>query len=90
MFKLMVLSVMVFAADPAKYQVGVKGMVCSFCAQGIEKKLKALDSIDKVNVDLDAKKVSVEAKAGKKIDAEAVNKIIKDAGYEVVTPEKGT
>ena len=37
----------------------VKGMVCSFCVQGVEKKLRQLKSVSDVRVDLEAKKVKV-------------------------------
>lgn len=64
--------------------VTVKGMVCSFCAQGIEKKLKAFKEVQSVNVDLDTKKVTVEAVDDKELTQDILKKTIKDAGYDVV------
>lgn len=61
----------------------INGMVCAFCAQGIEKKFKSEDSVEKVKVDLDAKTVKIDLKTGAKMDAETVKKIIVGAGYEV-------
>lgn len=61
----------------------VNGMVCSFCAQGIEKKLKAMAETESVTVDLKAKFVSVTAKPGQQLDAARVKQVIVDAGYEV-------
>ncbi|MGN2393298.1 heavy-metal-associated domain-containing protein, partial [Pelomicrobium sp. G1] len=38
------------AAGPS-YWLQVDGLACPFCAYGIEKKLRALDGVDKVKVD---------------------------------------
>ncbi len=68
--------------------VQVKGMVCAFCAQGIEKKFKALPETASVNVSLETKKVQVDTKAEKDITDEKIKKIINDAGYDVVKIER--
>ncbi|HEX2546017.1 MAG TPA: cation transporter [Ramlibacter sp.] len=65
----------------------VNGMVCSFCAQGIEKSIGKLDATKAVFVDLKAKVVAVEAKDGKALDQKAINAAIVDAGYDVVKME---
>jgi mercuric ion binding protein len=69
------------------YKVTVNGMVCSFCAQGIEKKMKALSETKDVYVELKNHLVVVEAKEGSNISQEVIKKIIKDAGYEVKSIE---
>lgn len=61
----------------------VNGMVCAFCAQGIEKKLKKMPETAAVFVDLAAKIVIVEAKPDMKIPVDKVILEIKDAGYDV-------
>jgi len=71
------------ADDAQSLTATINGMVCSFCAQGIEKKLKAMPATDSVKVDLKAKRVSVTAKPGQQLDAAAVRQVIVDAGYEV-------
>lgn len=64
---------------------GVKGMVCSMCAQGIKKKFNAMGvDPEKVKVDLDKKTVIVENDKNIKITDKAITEAIKDAGYEVV------
>ncbi len=63
--------------------ISVKGMVCSFCAQGIEKKLKAFKEVKSVNVDLDTKKVDVQFVAGQNLATEKIQETIKNAGYDV-------
>lgn len=75
----------VFAADTVK--ATVNGMVCAFCAQGIEKRLSKMPSTQAVYVDLKQKVVAVEAKDGQKLDGKAITAEITDAGYEVVKLE---
>ena len=69
------------------YKVTVNGMVCSFCAQGIEKKMKALSETKDVYVDLKKRLVVVEVKEGLTLSQDVINKIIKDAGYGVQSIE---
>jgi copper chaperone CopZ len=69
------------------YKVTVNGMVCSFCAQGIEKKMKALSETKDVYVGLKNHLVVVEVKDGLTLSQDVIRKIIKDAGYEVKSIE---
>lgn len=68
--------------------VQVKGMVCGFCAQGIEKKFKNLPAISSVKVSLATKKVDIDTKEGKDISDKDINTIITESGYEVVKIER--
>jgi periplasmic mercuric ion binding protein len=63
----------------------VNGMVCSYCAQGIEKRLTSLPQTDKVYVNLGQKVVAVQAKPGQKFDLAKVKAEVVDAGYEVAS-----
>lgn len=65
----------------------VNGMVCAFCAQGIEKRLSKLPAAQAVFVDLKGRVVAVEAKSGQTIDATVVANEIKESGYDVVRIE---
>ena len=65
----------------------VNGMVCPFCAQGIEKRIAKMDATRAVFVDLKNKTVAVEAKEGATLDQKAIAAEIKDAGYDVVKME---
>jgi copper chaperone CopZ len=78
------------ATDVAK--VTVNGMVCAFCAQGIEKTITRMPETKSVYVNLDKKLVAVEPKAGQALDLKKIEAGIKDAGYDVVKIEaiKGT
>ena len=55
--------------------VDVKGMVCDFCARGIEKTFYDDKEVMKVNVDLNAGKVLVAYLSTKKIDIEEIKNI---------------
>jgi cation transport ATPase len=61
----------------------VNGMVCAFCAQGIEKKMKAQPAAKEVFVDLKRKVVAVELKDGQTLSMETFKAEIKDVGYDV-------
>jgi copper chaperone CopZ len=65
----------------------VNGMVCAFCAQGIEKRLTKMPATQSVYVDLQKKIVAVQAKPGQKLDEKAITTEITDAGYDVVKME---
>lgn len=73
------------AAQSLKLQVN--GMVCSFCAQGIEKRLKALPAAGPIFIDLRNKVVAVEPLPGQVLDAQKVASEVREAGYEVVATE---
>ena len=68
-------------------KVEVNGMVCAFCAQGIEKKIRSLTQTQDVYVDLRNKVVAVQLKDGQKLSHDTVKDLIKDAGYDVTKIE---
>ena len=70
-------------ADGTTIRAEVKGMVCAFCAQGIEKKMRSLSQTQDVYVDLKNKVVAVEMKEGQTLSLDHVRDLIKDAGYDV-------
>jgi copper chaperone CopZ len=74
-----------FATESIK--ASVNGMVCAFCAQGIEKRLSKMPATQAVFVDLKKKIVVVEAKAGQALDGKAISHEIKEAGYDVTKLE---
>jgi len=65
----------------------VNGMVCAFCAQGIEKKIRALPQTHDVYVNLKQRIVAVELKAGQMLSNDILKSLIKDAGYDVTDIE---
>jgi len=74
-------------ASLASMKVTVNGMVCSFCAQGIEKSLLKMGDTKAVLVDLKNKVVVVEAKEGKNLNEKEIRQEIVDSGYDVVAVE---
>lgn len=85
---LIVATTATWAASSMK--VTVNGMVCAFCAQGIEKRLSKMTETKAVFVDLKKKIVVVESKEGLALDEVAITAEIKDAGYDVVKMESVT
>ncbi len=77
------LSLFSSAAFAATLKVTVNGMVCAFCAQGIEKKLRALQQTHDVYVNLKQRIVAVELKTGQTLSDDILKGLIKDAGYDV-------
>jgi copper chaperone CopZ len=73
-----------FSALATETTVNVKGMVCSMCAQGIEKKFKAA-GVEKVHVNLDEKVVHL---SGKDLTDDEITKLITEAGYNVAGIER--
>lgn len=68
-------------------KASVNGMVCAFCAQGIEKKLRALSQTQDVYVNLKQRLVAVEVKPGQTLSPNTIKDLVKDAGYEVTQIE---
>jgi copper chaperone CopZ len=74
---------LVGVAQAKTIQITVDGLVCAFCAQGIEKKMKAQAATDKVFVSLEKKIVAVSLKDGQDISDEKLKAEIADSGYVV-------
>lgn len=82
---LLLLSTNVMAGE---VYVTVNGMVCGFCAQGIEKKFKAEKSLDKIHVDLANKFVHLVLKDKLDIPDSKINQIITESGFTVEKIER--
>jgi cation transport ATPase len=68
----------------------VNGLVCAFCATGIEKTFKRQVAVDTIKVDLANKLVTISTKPQQSLDDDTVTKWINNAGYSVtdITREK--
>lgn len=71
------------AAQAKTIKMEVHGLVCAFCAQGIEKKLKSMAPTQAVYVSLENKLVAVALKDGQDIPDATLTAQLKDAGYDV-------
>ena len=65
--------------------VKVNGLVCDFCARALEKTFKKTGKVSGVSVDLTAKEVRLKFNEGANLDDTIVRKLVKDAGYAVVS-----
>ena len=69
-------------------EVEVNGLVCAFCAQGIEKTLRQFPQVEEVYVSLEHRLVAVELKPDQTLDETALRKSITDAGYATVSVKR--
>ena len=75
----------VTAASAETVNVTINGMVCAFCAQGIDAKLKDVPGIDQIKVDLDNGLVQYRDAGSDVLPDHALTDLITQAGYTVVT-----
>jgi copper chaperone CopZ len=69
------------SSTAATIEMTVNGLVCAFCAQGIEKKLKKFPATAEVVVSLEHRLVAVSLKDGQNISDDELRKALTDAGY---------
>lgn len=81
----LVLTTLASPAFAETIHVGVDGMVCAFCAKGIEKSFMKQPETEKVDVSLEDKLVTVVTKKDATIKDEKIKEIITDAGYTATT-----
>ena len=68
--------------------VRVEGMVCAFCAQGIDRSLSKVESVDGILINLKHSLVAVSEEKGFTVSDEDLKAIITDAGFSVVSLER--
>lgn len=71
------------SASAATIELTVNGLVCGFCAQGIEKTLRRNAATDDVFVSLENRLVAIATKPDTDIPDEVLRKALQDAGYDV-------
>jgi copper chaperone CopZ len=59
----------------------VNGMVCAFCATGIEKTFRKQPEVESVNVDLPTKQVTIKTKPGKTLSDAKIKEVVTYSGY---------
>jgi copper chaperone CopZ len=70
-------------AHAGTIEMKVNGLVCAFCAQGIEKTLREYPATEDVVVSLENRLVAVATKDGQDIPDTELKKALTDAGYTV-------
>src|SRR5688572_13371335 len=76
------------SAHAGTIEMKVNGLVCGFCAQGIEKTLRRNSATADVLVSLENRLVAVSTKEGTDIPDADLRKALTDAGYEVKAIER--
>jgi len=59
----------------------VNGMVCAFCATGIEKTFRKQPEVETVKVDLPSKQVTIKTKPGKTLSDAKIKEVVTYSGY---------
>jgi copper chaperone CopZ len=81
LFSILVLTSAIASADTIEMKV--YGLVCAFCAQGIEKTLRKNPATEDVVVSLEHQLVAVSTHPGQDIPDADLTKALTDAGYDV-------
>jgi len=68
-------------AEVTQIEVTVKGMSCPFCAFGVEKKLKKVEGVREVAVDMGQSTATLVAGEGKSLDLKQINAAVKASGF---------
>jgi copper chaperone CopZ len=68
-------------AATLSYRLKVDGLSCPFCAYGIEKKLSALDGVERLETNIREGTVIVIMKEGATLDEARAKRAVKDAGF---------
>jgi periplasmic mercuric ion binding protein len=71
------------SAQATTIEMNVNGLVCAFCAQGIEKQLRKFPATADVIVSLEQKLVAVALKGGQDIPDADLRRALTNAGYTV-------
>src|ERR1700683_2172271 len=71
------------SVQAATIEMNVNGLVCAFCAQGIEKELRKFPATADVVVSLEQKLVAVALKDGQDIQDAELRRALTNAGYSV-------
>jgi copper chaperone CopZ len=77
------IALLIGVANAATIEMKVYGLVCGFCAQGIEKTLRKNPATADVVVSLEHKLVAVATREGQDISDVELTKALTDSGYTV-------
>ncbi|HHO69292.1 MAG TPA: copper chaperone [Gammaproteobacteria bacterium] len=68
-------------AAGSHYVIRVDGLACPYCAYGVEKKLKAIDGVESIDVDLNKGVVTVDTAEGTVLTEDQLRTLFQDAGF---------
>lgn len=69
--------------DRTYIKIEIKGMACPYCAYGMEKELKTVSGVNKVDIELKEGLAYISTPNSQKPSKESLEKIIIDAGFTV-------
>ncbi len=72
-------------AQVTKVSLQASGLTCSMCSNSINKALKTVDFVDKIDANIKTSTFYVTFKKGKKIDFDLLKKKVEDAGFSVAS-----
>jgi len=78
---IMLMFALTAAVSAETIRTNVNGMVCAFCATGIEKTFRKQSEVESVKVDLKEKLVTIKTKPGKTLTDAKVKEIVTYSGY---------
>jgi mercuric ion binding protein len=84
-FLVTLLALAPIAVRAGTIEMHVNGLVCAFCAQGIEKKLRKIPATADVVVSLEQHLVAVALRDGQDISDSDLRRALTNAGYTVTT-----
>ena len=70
-------------ADGPRYRLEIAGMVCRICSYAVETRLKDLDGVELVEIDLDQGIAVVTLKEGGRLNQTTAEHVNKGAGFEL-------
>jgi len=85
---LLLVALLTSAAQAGTIEMTVNGLVCGFCAQGIEKTLRKNPATQEVLVSLENRLVAILTQEGADIPDADLRKALTDAGYDVKSIER--
>jgi mercuric ion binding protein len=77
----LLMSSLALAGVRARVVARVDGLGCPFCAYGIEKKIKGIDGVEEISVDIKAGSVTIIYRDRKSFSRDRLKRAIKDAGF---------
>lgn len=80
---LITINVTLANAEIISAKVSVVGMACPFCAYGVEKKLKKVEGVGSIIINMQAGTVTMSAKKGESINVRQVPEAVEDSGFSL-------
>ncbi len=68
-------------AQERKVKIQVDGLACPFCAYGLEKKLKEIDGVKKLDIQVDSARVVMIFEQDALVDSMKIVRKVKEAGF---------